>query len=173
MASSSGCGRGIEVHAEAELERQHVPDRDRAGRGHGGAVDGAPSVDQHPPVGELGEEVVDRIVEPQPALLHEHEGGDGHDRLGHRHDPEDAVPADGLGPAPGQDAGDPDLHVLVPGPEPRHAGDVIAFHMARHRLAQPVEPSSVESTHRDSDVSGRGGLIGRPAPPGPGTVSGT
>jgi len=38
---------------------------------------------QDPAVGQLGQQPVHRLVEPQPALLHKDQGRDGRDRLGH------------------------------------------------------------------------------------------
>ena len=88
--------RRREVHAEPEPERQHVVHRDRPLGRDGVAVDRPRGVDEHPPVGQLGQQLVDRIVEAQPALLDEEQRADRHDRLGHRGDAEDAVAA---GPA--------------------------------------------------------------------------
>ena len=85
-----------EVHAETEAEREQVVDRD-------GPVAGTvsprrpPAVDEHAPVRQLGKQVVDRVVEPQPALLDEDHRRHGRDRLGHRRDAEDAVAARRLG----------------------------------------------------------------------------
>ena len=96
-----------EVHAQPEPEREQVPHRDRPGGGDRLAVDGTVRIDQHPPVGELRQQVVDRLVEPEPALLDEDEGCDGDDRLGHRRDAEERVAAHWFGLAAGQGAATP------------------------------------------------------------------
>ncbi len=48
---------------------RHVVHGDGPLGGHGGAVDGAVGVDEHLTVGELGQQVVDRVVEAEAALL--------------------------------------------------------------------------------------------------------
>ena len=60
-----------EVHSESEAEGEHIAERDRAFGRNGLAVDRATRVGEHTPVGELGQQVVDRLVEAQPALLDE------------------------------------------------------------------------------------------------------
>ena len=62
------CG---EVDPQPELERQHVADGDRTAGGDRRAVDGPAWVDEHATVGQLGQQVLDGVVEPQPALLDE------------------------------------------------------------------------------------------------------
>ena len=57
-------------------------------------VDRPSWLDEHPAVGQLREQLVDRLVEAQPALLDQEQGADRDDRLGHRGDPEDGVVAD-------------------------------------------------------------------------------
>ena len=89
--------RRLEVHADPETERQDVVHRDRPMRRDGVALDRAPRVDEHPPVGELGKQVVDRVLEPEPALLDEDERGHRDDRLRHRRDAKDGVAANRLG----------------------------------------------------------------------------
>jgi hypothetical protein len=146
----------LEVHAEAEPEGEHVVQGDRPVGRDGVAVDRSPPVDEHPPVGELWEQVVDGIVEPQAALLQEDQCGDGGHRLAHRGDAEDRVPLHRGRLAAGQRAGDADLDVLVTGRQPGDAADGAVLDVPGHDLAQPGDPARVESTHASFDpTSGR------------------
>ena len=89
--------------------------RDRPLSGHRLAVDRTASVDEYAPVGQLGKQRVDGIVEPQLVLLYEDERRHRHDRLRHRRDAEDAVATDRRGLASGEPAGDTDLHLIARG----------------------------------------------------------
>ena len=64
-------------------------------------------LDEHPPVGQLRQQLVDRLVEAQPALLDQEQRADGDDRLGHRGDPEDGVAVDRRCLATGEHAAKP------------------------------------------------------------------
>ena len=75
----------------ARAEGEEVAQRDRAVGGHR-IVEGAVDRAQDLAVGQLGQPFVDRIVEPELALLDEDHGADRRDRLGHRGEPEDRVP---------------------------------------------------------------------------------
>ena len=94
--------RPVERHAVAEAERQHVVHRDGADGWHRRAVDRAERIEEHLSIGELGQQVVDRVVEAQPALLDQHERGHRRDRLAHRRDAEHRVALDRRGLAAGR-----------------------------------------------------------------------
>jgi hypothetical protein len=146
-------GRGHHRHlgrvghhlAEAHREREQVTYGDRA-LGRHGVVERRVEPGEHPPAGELGEQVVDRVVEPQHALLDQHQRGDRGDRLGHRGDPEDRVPgdrraadrpraqADHLGPAAPVDQRD----------QPR---DGAAIDMPGEHAPEPLDPGLGEVAH--------------------------
>ena len=141
IASSSGCGHGA-AKSMPSPRRKVRRSRTVIGRcaGHGVAVDRSPRVDEDPPVGELGQQVVDRIVEPQPALLDEDQGADRDDRLGHRRDAEDRCRGEPVAPSPRvRVPATPDLDVVVAGGQPGDAADGVALHVAGHDVAQPPE----------------------------------
>ena len=83
-------GRPDHHRAQAEGEGEQIAQRDRPFRRHG-VVDRAFEAFQHAPVGKLGQQSVDGIVEAQLALLdQDHRRGRRH-RLGHGGDAEDRV----------------------------------------------------------------------------------
>jgi hypothetical protein len=143
--------RGGEVHAPPQPERQEVAERDRPVRRDGVAVERPPPVDEHPPIGQLGQQVVDRVVEAQAALLDQDQRADRSDRLGHRGDAEDAVALDGRRFAPAEAARPPHLDVVIAGRQPGDAADVVPFDVAGHDIAESPDPPFVESTHMGFD----------------------
>ena len=126
------------------LERQQVPERDRPLGGHG-VVERAVSPGQHPPRSELGQELVDRVVEPEHALLDQDEGGDGGDRLRHRRDAEDRVR---LGPARRLQ-----LRLAVPRQQRHHLGRLSALDRPGQQVGHPAEPRLREPAHRSTPFS--------------------
>ena len=74
--------------AESEAEREQVLDRDRA-LAPARCRRARRRCSSAPAIGELGQQVVDRVVEPQRAVVDEHHRGDGRDRLRQRRDAED------------------------------------------------------------------------------------
>ena len=143
-----------EVHAEPEQERHDVADRDRSVRRDGLAVDRPSWLDEHPPVGQFRQQLVDRLVEAQPALLDQEQRADGDDRLGHRGDPEDGVTVDRRRLAAGERAGKSDVEIVAARRQPGDPADVTALDVARHHVAQTLQPRGIESTHTGSDVQG-------------------
>jgi hypothetical protein len=141
-----GPGR-LEVHPEPERERQDIANRDRPASRDGVAVKWTAPIDEHPSVGELGDQRVHRILETQLAVLDQEQRPDSNDRLGHGGDAENAVPTNGFGFAAGEAAGDADLDVVAAGRQPRNAADAVLFHMTRHHVAQVSEPAWIESAH--------------------------
>ena len=126
-----------EVHADAGAERQDVVEGDRPLRGHGVPVDRPLGVDQHPTIGELGYQCIDRVVEAQCVVLHQHQRRDRGDRLRDRRDAEHAVALDGGGFATRERAGCTRVHLLTARRQPRHTPDVVGFHVPGDRLADP------------------------------------
>ena len=147
--------RRLEVHAPAELEREDVVHGDRTLRGDRLAVHRPAWLDEDAPPGELGQEIVDWILEPEPALLDEDQRADGGDRLGHRGDAEDAVALNRLIAAAGQTAGEAHLDVVISGGQPGHAADRVALDVAGHDVVQARQSFRIEATHGRTDRSGR------------------
>jgi hypothetical protein len=131
---------GREVHPQAEAEREDIPHGDRSPGRHG-VVERAVRAGQHPAVGELGEPGVHGVVQAQAALLEEHHGGDGRDRLGHRRHPEDGVAAHHVAGAAG-------VHLAPPGDEPHQAGDVAPLGVAGHHRVEPLQPCAGQRSRR-------------------------
>jgi hypothetical protein len=113
-------------------------------------ADGPFAAGQHPAVGQLGKQVVDRVVEPEPALLDEDERGHRGDRLGHRRDAEDAVGPHRDRAVAVERAGGAGVHLAAPRHRPGQPGDVTRLDMAVHYVLQRGQPSLVEG-HASSD----------------------
>ena len=155
IASSSGCGHGASKSIPHPRRKvSSVVERDRALRRHGRAVERAASVDQHLAVGELGQQRVDGIVEPELALLDEDQRGDRRDRLGHRGDAEDAVAAHRLGLATSEVPGDAELDIVAARRQPRHAPHGVLFDMSCHHVPQSRDAFVVESAHHAHPTTG-------------------
>ncbi len=137
--------------AEAQPEGQQIAQGDRPARGHR-VVDRPLEPAQDPAVGQLGQQPVHRLVEPQPALLHKDQGRDGRDRLGHGGDAEDRV-ALHRPPTVGRGAAERlDVHLVAAAhqrDDPRHGA---ALHVTGHHVAHAPEPylreSSAPGCHR-------------------------
>ncbi len=145
--------RRREIHADAELERQQVVQRDRSPRGHRFPVDRTSSVDKYAPVRQFGKQCIDGIVEPQLVLLDEDERRHRHDRLRHRRDAEDAVAPDGRRFSSGEPAGDTDFHLIACGQQPGHTADPVLLDMEPHGFSEPRQTSTVESAHVELDAT--------------------
>ena len=131
--------RGLcEDHAQAHAEGEQVLERDRAFGGHG-VVEVGVDAAQHAAVGQLGEEVVDRCVKVQGAVVDEPHDGGGGDGLGHRGDTEDVVAPQGLGVAEGPGADDIDVRTAVAGDERDAAGHVAALDMTAQDVVETDE----------------------------------
>ena len=89
---------------------------------------------QHLAVGELGNQIVDRLVEAQDALLDERHRRGGGDRLAQRGDAEDGVSAKRprLGERGASD--DIDLDVIAACDEGDEPGHLARRHVRRHQL---------------------------------------
>jgi hypothetical protein len=108
------------------------------GRGHR-VVDRPLDPAQDPAVRQLGQQPVHRVVEPQPAFLHQDHGRRGRDRLGHRGDAEDRVAPHRLA-AVGPPADRLDVHLVPPAHQRDEPGDVAALHVGGHDVPHPPEP---------------------------------
>lgn len=120
---------------------------DRPARGHGFAVHRTTAVDQHPPSGELGQELVDRIVEPELAVLHQQHGRRRHDRLRHRGDAKDAVAAYWRLLSTGEVTGDANLDLVASGGKPGNASDAVVGHMTSDDFTETTYAGRIESPH--------------------------
>ena len=118
------CGSSAEVVAEAHPEREQVPNRDRPLGGHR-LVERRRSGHQHPAIGELGQPGIDRVVEPDPSFVDEHQRSQRGEGLRHRRDAHDRV-------AP---------HRATAGIEPAGSADVgpVVGRHGPHRTRRAVE----------------------------------
>ena len=105
--------------------------------GHG-VVDGRVDVAHHPPVGELGQEAVDGLVQPEHTFLEEDHRRHRGDRLGHGGDAEDRVTLDR---AAAERGGTDDVDMgLVPAADHRHqTGRSRPVDVAFHDVVQAGE----------------------------------
>ena len=95
---------------------------------------------QHPPVGQLGQQPVHRLVQPEQAFLDQDHGRDRGDRLGHRRDAEDRVAPHRLLRVRGHRADRVDVP-LAPARDERHeAGHLASLDVAGHHVVQTLEP---------------------------------
>jgi hypothetical protein len=116
-------------------------------RRNGRTVDRAPRVDQRTAVGELRQQLLDAVIEAEPALLHEHERAGGDDRLRHRRDAKDAVAGHRGRLVTGQPPSNPGLDLPVPRHQPGHAADATALDVGRHDITQPLQAPRFERAH--------------------------
>ena len=165
--------RRSEVHPDAEPEREDVAHRDGARRGHGLAVEWSATVDEDVAARELGQQIVDGLVESEPAILDEDQRSNRAHRLRHRREAEDRVARDRPPLAPRQGAGDADFDVTVARGEPGETSGVSQIDMVGHGVVKATQPCLLESAHTPTypktDVirrdRGRGGGLGAlPAP---------
>ena len=121
--------------AEPEPGAEEVLHRDRALRGHGVVelgVEGA----QHAAVGELGEQVVDGLVQADDPLLDQRHRGDRGDRLGERRDAEDGRPVERGRIVERRRADRLDAHVVAPCDEVGEPGHLARVDVPGHRVVQ-------------------------------------
>ena len=161
IASSSGCGHGASK-SMPQPSRNVSTSRSVIGRsrGDGVAVDRPARIDEHPPVGELGQQLVDRLVEAQPALLDEDQRGDRDDRLRHRGDSEDGVALHRIARRRGSARRTADGDVVVARHQPGGAAQRAVLHVAGHHLGQPIEPLAIRNRSRNVRHARRRELIG-------------
>ena len=121
--------------SEPEPVAEQVLDRDGSVGGHRVVelgVDGA----QHPAIGELGQQVVDGLVQVQHPFLDQGHRRDRGDRLGERRDAEDGRPIEGRPVGERRGADGVDVGVVAPGherDETRHlAGREVRGHDVVH-----------------------------------------
>ena len=136
--------RGSQHRPYPEPQGQQVAQRDRPVRGHG-VFERPVKALENLAVGQLGQQGVDRIVEPQPAFFHQDHGRHGRDRLGHRGDAEDGVPPHRVAAADRLRADRIDARLAAPAGERDDTGRVAALDVPGHDAAHPVEPRPGES----------------------------
>ena len=124
--------------AEAEPEAEEVFEGDRPVGGDR-VVELGVDRPQHTPVRQFGQKVVDRILEPEEALLDQRHRRDGGDRLCERGDPEDGVARERGVCGEGRRADGVDVHVLAPGQERDQSRQESVGDMGRHRVVQAVQ----------------------------------
>jgi hypothetical protein len=107
----------LEHHPEAEGEGKQVSCRDRPRRGHR-LIERAVHALKDAPAGELGQQALDGLLEPDQALRDDSQRRHGCNGLAGGGDAEDGVPFDGR-PSDVEAAERPDMHLLAPG----HQGD--------------------------------------------------
>ncbi len=95
---------------------------------------------EHLPVGQLGQPLVDRLVQSQPALVDEDQRGDSGHGLRHRRDAEDGVLGDRRATAGFERAGHAAADLTPSGDEPRQTDDAAAVDVAADDLLQPLDP---------------------------------
>ena len=141
IASSNGCGHGASKSIP-HPSRNVSTSWSVIGRSAGTVAPSsrAATVDQHLAVGELRQQRVDWIVEPELALLDEDQRRHRSHRLGHRGDAKDAVAAHRLGLATGEVPGDAELDIVATSRQPRHARDRVLLGMAGHHVTQSRDP---------------------------------
>jgi hypothetical protein len=123
------------AHPEGEQVAQRDGPVRRDGVVHCG-VQGA----QHRDAGQFGQQVVDRLVQPEDALLDQDHRCDGGDRLGHRADPEDGVPGHGLVAVDGPAADALDVRLAAPADHRDQAGPGSTLDVSGHDVVHAGEP---------------------------------
>ena len=124
--------------AEAEMERQHVLDRDRP-LGRDRVIEAGLQGAQDPRCGEFGQPSLHRIVEGHGPVLDEQHRRHAGDRLGDRRDAEDGVTPDGFGITEGLVPDRRDVYVATPGHESNQPGQVASLDVALQRGIQRVD----------------------------------
>ncbi len=135
---------GAHDHAEAEAEGQQVAQGDGA-VGRDGVVQRPVEALEHLAVGQLRQQAIDRLVEPQPALLHQDHGRRGGDRLGHGGDAEDRIPLQLVAALAILQAGYVDHGLPMPVDQGDGAGDLARFDRPPGRVMQALEAHAGEA----------------------------
>jgi len=132
-----GRGEHLAHHAETERERQQVADSDRTGRRHG-LIQRAIHPAQHPAAGQLGQQPVHRLIEPEQPFGGHRERDRRGDGLGRRGNPEDRVTGH-RAPACRQPAQCLDMHLAAAGHQRDQSGDPLVAHVTPSRRVQPFQ----------------------------------
>jgi hypothetical protein len=128
----------VENGTEPEREGQQVPGRDGAAGRHG-IVERPVHLAQHPPAGQLGQQPVDRLVQPDQPLVHKSQGGHPGNRLRCGRDPEQRVTRNGR-PADRQPPERLDVNLVSDRHQRDQARHVVVGNMRRRRRTQPDQP---------------------------------
>jgi hypothetical protein len=94
-----------------------------------------------PAIGKFRKQPIDRLVQPELALLCQDHRRRGGDRLGHRGDAEYRVAPDGVAVAQCPHANCVDLHLAMTADQGNDAGDLAALDVAGHDGMQAVQSS--------------------------------
>ena len=124
--------------AQAPHERQQVAHGDRPVR-RDRVVQRRVDPGQDLAAGQFRQQAVHRVVQPQPAFLHQGHGRRGRDLLGDRRDTEDRVPVHRLAPARLEGADRLHVHLAAAGHHRDQAGHAAGFDVPRQHL-QPPQP---------------------------------
>ncbi len=131
---------GVDHHrADTEAKGQKIAQRDRASGRHG-VVERTVDALQHLAVRELGQQRVDRIVQPQLRFFDQDHGGRGRDRLDDRRDAENRVAPHRVLAAERLHAERIDVRLAAAADEGHESGHPAALDMAGHRLVHADEP---------------------------------
>ena len=145
---------GAMMKPKPGAERQQVAQGDRALRGHG-VVERRVEPRQHAAIRELGQERIDRLVEPEHALLDEDQRRHGRHRLRHRGDPEDGVARHRVARAQRLQAERVDARLAAPVEQRDEPGDSAALHVPRQDVTHAAQARLRESAAAHSVPSSR------------------
>src|SRR5205823_3592141 len=120
-------------------ERQQIAHDDRPRRRHG-IVEGRVDSLQHFAVGQLGQQPIDRVAQPQLAFFDQDHRRRGRDRLGQRRDAEDRVAPHRLATTDRLHADRVDMHLTAPAHQRDQARHFAALDIARHDVAHVAKP---------------------------------
>lgn len=132
--------------AQPHPQGQQVAQRDGPVR-RDGVLQRPSGISKHLPVGQFGQKRVHRVVQPQPALLHQAHRGNRRDGLGDRGDPKDRVPLHRCRGSVRQRAQSFDFSLPAPihqSHKPRH-GSVL--HISLKNAPHPLQPRFREPAH--------------------------
>ena len=122
--------------SEPKPEGQQVFDRDRTGRRHRVAELGI-DAREDPNVAQLGQQLLDRVLQLHGSLVDEDHGGHRRHRFGERRDPEDVVAPQRFGVSERLRADDLHVHVVGVDHQCDEPGHRLAFHVRGQHIVQP------------------------------------
>ena len=128
----------LDDQAVPHAERQQILDRDRPSCGDG-VVERPVDPLQHPAVGQLREEPVDRIFNGERALFNKEHRRGREDRLRHRGDTKDRVAPHRLAAAERHHTDRIDVNVLAAGNERDDARQFAVRDASGHRVMKAIE----------------------------------
>lgn len=141
---------------EAHPEREQVAHCDRPLGGHR-VLERPVEALENRVIGELGQQAIDRLVEPKPAFLDEEHRRCRRNRLGHRADPEDRVAPDRLATGERGGADRIDVQLAASRQQRDDSGHCAALDTARHDVVH-----AVEARLQHGDLNARASTTGPP-----------